>query len=83
MTLGKSALSDFSLGFLGFLCFLGFFCLLGGPSTKVTPAKGHSSLAPKKNLPCLRFYPNLPVVQAKSHFSVEDSVFPSRDHRDH
>ena len=46
MTLGKSALSDFSLGFLVFLCFLGFFGLLGGPSTKVTLVKGHSSPAP-------------------------------------
>ena len=48
VTLGKSAFSDFSLGFLGFLCFLGFFGLLGGPGSKVTLAKGHSSLGTKQ-----------------------------------
>ena len=49
VTLGKGALSDFCIGFLGFVCLLGLLGLLGGPSTKVAPAKGHYSLALNNN----------------------------------
>ena len=45
MALEENALSDFSVCFLDFHCFLEFFGFLGGPSTEVAPAKGHSSLA--------------------------------------